>query len=153
VEVQIRQATTGDEQAFLDLSVGLSMFNRAHRDFGPLENHLEDRIKRNGELFRAKDEQQLILLAELSEETVGYALCNYFESRGAVIGYLDELYVKEEARGLGAGRRLMHACVEWMKAKGVCRVTLNAFSFNEHALAFYEMEGFHVYALSLEKHI
>lgn len=151
--VIVRPAETRDEAIFLELSIGLSKFNRAHRDFGPINNHLEERVKRCREIFGANDDKQLILIAEAEGKALGYGLCNYFERRGSIVGYIDELYVKEEARGLGLGKQLMNSCMEWMKERGATRVTLNAFAFNQNALAIYEKDGFKVYAMSLEKQL
>ena len=111
-EVIVRPTEARDEAVYLELCIGLTKFNRAHRDFGPLEPHLEETVKRGREIFGANDDKQLILIAEADGKALGYGLCNYFERRGEVVGYIDELYVKEEARGLGLGKKLMNGCIE-----------------------------------------
>lgn len=153
MEVKLRPATTADETVFLDLVIGLCMFNRANREFGPLEEHLEDRVERNREALRTSSDQQLILLAEVDGQVLGYALCSCYGNLEGIGGSLDELYVKEGTRGLGLGRKLMHASLDWMKSKGVARATLSAYAFNQSALEFYEKEGFRTYSLSMERYI
>lgn len=151
--VVIRPVRPDEEEIFIEIALGLSMFNRANRDCGPFELHMAEADKRNREVFRSTDEKQLLLFAEVEGKVLAYSICNYSEKRGKLVGYIDELFVQEEARGLGLGRKLMYACIDWMKEHEVTKVTLAAFSFNEKALEFYAKEGFNVYAVSLEKNI
>ncbi|MCB9759604.1 MAG: GNAT family N-acetyltransferase [Alphaproteobacteria bacterium] len=54
-----------------------------------------------------------------------------------------EIYVLHEARGIGVGRALMSACVDWATHNPViCKLGLNVFAHNERAIGLYKAFGF-----------
>ena len=56
-------------------------------------------------------------------------------------GWIEDICVKREARGRGAGRLLYEALMREAKRAGLERVELNVWAFNEEARAFYEHMG------------
>lgn len=56
-------------------------------------------------------------------------------------GWIEDICVKQEARGRGAGRLLYEALMREAKRAGLERVELNVWAFNEEARAFYEHMG------------
>lgn len=56
--------------------------------------------------------------------------------------YIDDICVDEAARGGGVGRALFEAVREFAEDLGCHNVTLNVWSGNDAALAFYEKMGF-----------
>jgi GNAT superfamily N-acetyltransferase len=79
-------------------------------------------------------------IAEADGKPVGFALWfyNYSTFRGSAGIYLEDLFVKPEARGLGAGkallRRLAQRCVE----AGLGRLEWSVLNWNSDAIAFYD---------------
>ena len=57
------------------------------------------------------------------------------------VGWIEDICVKREARGRGAGRLLYEALMRAAKREGLERVELNVWAFNEDARAFYEHMG------------
>jgi GNAT superfamily N-acetyltransferase len=70
--------------------------------------------------------------------TVGFSL----EFRGRYL-LLDELYVREEHRGSGIGRRAMGQAEEACRARGIGALRLEVERRNTGARAFYRAAGFH----------
>ncbi len=70
--------------------------------------------------------------------TVGFSL----EFRGRYL-LLDELYVREEHRGSGVGRRAMGQAEEACRARGIGTLRLEVERRNTGARAFYRTIGFH----------
>ena len=95
-----------------------------------------------------KDEERPILVAVDGEDRVlGYAFCVYQIHKGNwamqdfTSLYLDDLCVDETCRGQHVGRALYQAVLELARAKGCYNVTLNVWSCNPGAMAFYERCG------------
>ncbi len=70
--------------------------------------------------------------------TVGFSL----EFRGRYL-LLDELYVREEHRGSGVGRRAIGQAEEACRARGIAALRLEVERRNTVARAFYRTVGFH----------
>lgn len=56
--------------------------------------------------------------------------------------WLEDLYVRERARGAGLGAALVDAAIERARDRGCARIELDADSGNAAALALYEGRGF-----------
>ena len=57
------------------------------------------------------------------------------------VGWIEDICVKREARGRGAGRLLCEALMREAKRANLERVELNVWAFNDEARAFYEHMG------------
>ena len=55
---------------------------------------------------------------------------------------LEDLFVRDEARGSGLGRALLDATIEHARARGARRIELDANDHNEAAMALYRGAGF-----------
>ncbi len=82
-------------------------------------------------------------IAELDGAAVGFALWFYsfstFEGRAGI--YLEDLYVRPEARGAGAGKALMAALAERCIAENLARLEWAVLDWNAPAIAFYDRLG------------
>lgn len=58
--------------------------------------------------------------------------------------WLEDLYVRDDARGTGLGRALVEACFERARARGCRRIELDVNESNTAAIALYESCGFSV---------
>jgi GNAT superfamily N-acetyltransferase len=88
------------------------------------------------------DERTEFLLA--GDPPVGVAQLRFRPSlwTGSDDAWLEDVFVLEEARGQGAGRALVEACVNRARARGCKRIQLDANERNLGALALYESLGF-----------
>lgn len=86
------------------------------------------------------------LIAWQGARAVGLAL--YFREfstwRGSPGIYVQDLYVSEETRGSGLGRRLLESIVERSRSWGATYCKLAVYNEDEAALSFYRHFGFHV---------
>jgi GNAT superfamily N-acetyltransferase len=64
---------------------------------------------------------------------------------------VDTLVVAQAYRGLGVGRRLMARAERWARARGIPRIELNVFEFNEGARVFYEALGYVTFSRRMVK--
>jgi len=56
--------------------------------------------------------------------------------------WLEDLFVRDSARGTGLGRALVSECISHARARGCLRVELDVQADNAPALALYERSGF-----------
>jgi ribosomal protein S18 acetylase RimI-like enzyme len=91
-----------------------------------------------------EDPKTEFFLAFADGEAVGIAQVRYRLSvwTGSDDCWLEDLYVKDDARGGGHGRRLVEAVVESARSRGCKRIELDVNELNEDALRFYEALGF-----------
>ena len=86
-----------------------------------------------------------VLLAEQAGATVGFAL--FFQSYSTFIGkpglYLEDLFVRPPARGLGVGGALMSACARIAVQRHYGRFEWAVLDWNTPALEFYARLGAH----------
>ncbi len=95
------------------------------------------------------DEKTPVLAAVDDDDTLlGYAFCIFREVKGDNILmdekslYIDDLCVDGCRRGQGVGKALFQAVREFAREHGCDTLTLNVWSCNSTARAFYERNGF-----------
>jgi GNAT superfamily N-acetyltransferase len=97
-----------------------------------------------------------LLVAEEGGEPVGFALwfLNFSTWEGVHGIYLEDLYVKPERRGSGAGRALLTELARIARDRGYARVEWSVLDWNEPAIGFYArigatpMDGWTTYRLT-----
>ncbi|GAB2567519.1 GNAT family N-acetyltransferase [Microlunatus antarcticus] len=84
-----------------------------------------------------------LLVAEVDGEAVGFALWFLsFSTWEGVHGiYLEDLYVKADRRGTGAGRALLTELARIARDRGYARVEWAVLNWNEPAIGFYRRIG------------
>lgn len=160
MKVNIRQAVDSDKEKFIYWVVKLSNFNRTNHnnkckydDYKLVTNSIQIKAE---EIFNNRNEDTLILIAELEEKPVGYALGTIFQEAETAdngagrIGLFDELFVEDIARGVGVGQKLLNETMKWMKENRINRVKLHAYSWNNNAKRLYERNGFSEYSVSYD---
>ena len=163
MSISIRQAGDRDLELILLLLKQQYEYNRENHS--PACKYDEDELVAQAVLekmrtfFQARDEDILFLIAESNQTPCGYVFARIYEEEQAAddgrgrMGLLEKLFVTEEARGSGLGQILIDAAMQWFESKGMRRVRVHAYSWNERARALYEKNGFLEYAVSFEKFI
>jgi GNAT superfamily N-acetyltransferase len=73
----------------------------------------------------------------------GYGTCRTFEmTGGALLGCIEELYVKPDARRSGLGSAIAAALLQWCQACGCTGVDAKALPGSRAVKSFFEGEGF-----------
>ncbi|MCL2419125.1 MAG: GNAT family N-acetyltransferase [Conexibacteraceae bacterium] len=102
---------------------------------------------------RAQDPQSRVLVAEGADGTrLGFiSLRVGTDAVGAARGHVADIAVIAEARRMGVGSALMQAAEAWARERGLPSLSLDVWSTNEPALAFYRRLGYTAESLSLVK--
>lgn len=144
--ITIRQATTADEET-LGRHGGALM--RQHHAVDPRRFlQVEHPEAGYGKFLvsRLAEPDSRVMVAEHAGAVVGYVFANleptnWMELRGPC-GVVQDLYVDETARRLGAGRALMDDAVAWIRSNGRPQVGLKTMSGNENAHRLFAALGF-----------
>lgn len=98
-------------------------------------------------------EDGVCLLAEADGATVGY-LASYVRGpdslRPVRVAVLESMYVREGARCVGVGERLVLAFLGWAEGHGAGWASVSAYAANGAAIRFYEKLGFRPRSVTLE---
>ncbi len=82
-------------------------------------------------------------IVEIDGEAMGFALWFYsvstFEGRHGI--YLEDLFVRPQARGAGAGKALMRALAKRCVDEGLARLEWSVLDWNQPAIVFYDGLG------------
>ena len=133
--MQIRKATANDMPSVLELIQELATFEKEpDAVVVTVDDLVRDGFSENP-LFQC-------FVAEVDGEIIGMALFYYRYStwKGKTI-HLEDLIVKENKRGTGAGFALYKEIIKQGKAENVRRIEWNVLDWNTPAIDFYEKSG------------
>lgn len=95
----------------------------------------------------SKNGQLRLDIVKDEKKYVGYCVSSIINGKGAV----DSIYVDNDYRENGIGRKLIELVLGWMEFNGVLDIEILITFGNEEALAFYENFGFHPKNMLLHK--
>jgi GNAT superfamily N-acetyltransferase len=132
----IRAATPADAGVILGLIRELATYERAAEQVVATEDDLSAALFGDAHVADC-------LIAELDGDVVGFALWfRNFSTWLAKPGiYLEDLFVKPQARGHGLGRALLLELVAIGKERGYGRVEWSVLDWNTPAIGFYRSLG------------
>jgi GNAT superfamily N-acetyltransferase len=135
-ELGIRRATTRDVPTILELIRGLAEYEKLSHEV----EATAARLRRHG--FGARRYFET-LLCERDGEAVGFAL--YFFTYSTFLArptlYLEDLFVRPDERGRGAGRALLSALAGLATKRGCGRMEWAVLDWNTPSIKFYEALG------------
>ena len=93
------------------------------------------------ELFKTEGSVYFVLV----EENKVLGGCGIFPTEGLPEGHVElvKLYLSDEAKGKGFGRKLMEMSIEWAKAQGASHIYLETFDELASAVKLYKKLGFY----------
>ena len=152
---RVRRAEERDIPAILDLLVQVDMVHHNGRPDlfkGPATKYSAEELRE----ILAREETPVFVCTESSGRILGHGFCVAEHPGGRVMAehdtlYIDDICVDEKARGQGVGRALYEHILDYAREKGCYNVTLNVWSCNPGAMAFYERLGMKPYKVGMEK--
>ncbi len=134
-DIVIRHATRADVSAILGFIKDLAEYE-----------HMSDQVVATPELLEEwvfDKGRAEVLLAELAGKPVGFAL--FFHNFSTFLGragiYLEDLFVRPEARGHGAGKALLRELARTALERGCGRLEWACLDWNAPSIAFYKAQG------------
>jgi ribosomal protein S18 acetylase RimI-like enzyme len=102
-----------------------------------------------------QDLRSTVLIAEAADETpLGFISLTVREDVGGIErAHVADLAVTDSARRTGVGTALMNAAESWARKLGMSVLSLDVWSTNENALAFYRRLGFLAESVCLIKRL
>jgi GNAT superfamily N-acetyltransferase len=85
-------------------------------------------------------ERRNVVIAEIAGEPIGFA-CVEWQPDSAWGVLLDNLHALPGHQGIGVGKLLMRAAVDWARAQGETQLYLYVLEGNTPAIGFYERQG------------
>jgi GNAT superfamily N-acetyltransferase len=132
-KVQVRVASSSDAPLILEFITALAEYERlAHAVEATEADIRRDLFGENPRCFCD--------IAEADGQPVGFALWfyNYSTFRGRAGIYLEDLFVKPEARGLGAGKALLRRLAQRCVDADLGRLEWSVLNWNTPAIEFYD---------------
>lgn len=136
VNLRIVAATERDVPLILEFIRELAAYER-HLD------NVETTEARIRETLFGADPAAWVIFAFDENKPMGFAVFYFTYSTCAGLRglYLEDLFVKPEARGLGIGRQLLRHLAKLAKEKGCWRIEWAVLHWNETAIGFYRKLG------------
>ncbi len=135
MKVSIRKAKRSDSRDFVKLVVALAKFEH----LAPPTSSAKRRLI----LDTFQKKRLNLFLAFVDGRAVGYAL--YFFTYSSFLAlpslYLEDLFVLEQFRGVGIGKKLFVKCIEEAKRQDCGRMEWSVLTWNRKAIDFYEKMG------------
>ncbi len=136
MSTHIRRAAPGDEALILSFIRDLADYEKLSHEVIATEAHL------TATLF-CDAPKAFALIAEDDGAPVGFAL--YFFNYSTFLGkhglYLEDLFVRERARGCGAGKALLAALAQIALENDCGRMEWSVLDWNAPSIAFYKSLG------------
>lgn len=109
-----------------------------------------DEIKSsNGKMFLFEENGKIVglIVGLISEEIFEY------DFHAPKRGRITELIVSKNCRAKGYGKILLNTMENFFKVQGCKNIIIEVFGYNEHAISFYERNGYHTRVIDTTKNI
>ena len=153
--ISVRRAEARDIPSLLNLLVQVNMVHHNGRPDlfrGPTTKYGAAEL---AEIVGRSDTPVFVCVDE-NDRVLGHGFCILQHSGGRLLVehttlYIDDICVDQDSRGLGVGRALYEHILAFAREQGCYNVTLNVWSCNPGAMAFYRKLGLEPYRVSMEK--
>ena len=153
--LNVRRAEARDIPAILNLLVQVDMVHHKGRPDlfkGPATKYSAEELT----VILSDERTPVFVCVDPENQVLGHGFCIIQHSGGRLLAehttaYIDDICVDEAARGRGVGRALYEHILSFAAEKGAYNVTLNVWTCNPGAMAFYEKLGLVPYKVGMEK--
>ncbi|MBW3089418.1 GNAT family N-acetyltransferase [Bifidobacterium miconisargentati] len=155
-DLTIRRATAADMPTIDDLLLQVAEVHHQGRPDlfkGGARKYTDDELAG----ILADDATPVFVAADADGRVLGYAFCIFQQHPGNHVLtdiktlYIDDLCVDETARGMHVGSTLYRYVLDFARESGCYNATLNVWSCNPSAQAFYERMGLTPYRIGMEQ--
>ena len=151
---RVRRAEAKDIPAILQLLVQVDMVHHNGRPDlfrGPATKYSAAELAQ----ILADEKTPVFVCTDEQDRVLGHGFCILQHSGGELMVehttlYIDDICVDETARGQGVGRALFERIRDYARKQGAYNVTLNVWTCNPGAMAFYEKLGLVPYKTGME---
>jgi ribosomal protein S18 acetylase RimI-like enzyme len=143
--VSVRPPSRGDEEGLARLIYRFYAFNEEFDPAWALGENAEEDARREAEKLAAGETSDIVLVAEVDGELVGYVrgvIRRFPLLKDGAIGVITELYVHPKYRGRRIGAVLIERFSDEARRRGAVRIAAEVPSRNVVAEKFYEKLGF-----------
>jgi len=157
-ETIIRKTTSNDVNSLVPLYGEMEVHIRqiSLDPFVTLGSDWRELTRRYFTEFSSRDDK-LVLVAVKGTDIVGFLTAMITTTLPIFVernyGLLNDMFVKQEYRGKGIGKRLLMTATEWFKQKHMRRLELRVDARNSEAISFYEAHGFRIRSHTLKKEL
>ena len=152
--MRVRRAEARDIPAIMALLVQVNMVHHCGRPDlfnGPTTKYTEGEL----EALLKDDSTPVFVCVDEAGRVLGHGFCAMQRAGGRLLVehdtlYIDDICVDEVARGQGVGRALYEHICAFARQSGCYNVTLNVWTCNPDAMAFYEKLGMTPYRIGME---
>lgn len=134
--LKIREAIPEDSQTIFDFIMELAIYEK-------LPNEVKTTVEEIKESIFASNSTVKALICEEDETAIGYAV--YFYNYSTWLGkngiYLEDLYVSESKRGIGAGKAMLKYLAQKALSENCGRFEWACLDWNTPSRKFYESFG------------
>jgi len=150
----LRRAESHDIPAILKLLIQVNMVHHNGRPDlfkGPTTKYTASELE---EILR-NDETPVFVCVDENGSVLGHGFCVMQHAGGQLMVehdtlYIDDICVDGNARSRGVGRALYNHILAYAREKGCYNVTLNVWTCNPRAMAFYQKLGMEPYKTGME---
>ena len=152
----VRKATEKDIPKILELLVQVDMVHHLGRPDifkGPATKYSAEELK----VILQDDKTPVFVCVDENDVPLGHAFCVHKQELGSSVLtdiktlYIDDICVDSAARGKHVGKTLYDHVIAYAREQGCYNVTLNVWSCNPGAMAFYERLGLKPYRVGMEE--
>ena len=136
MSIIIRDAVASDAQTILDFIIELAVYEKA-------EHEVKTDVEETREAIFGENSTVKALICEEDGVAIGYAV--YFYNYSTWLGkngiYLEDLYVTEAKRGVGAGKKMLKHLANKALSENCGRFEWSCLDWNTPSRDFYESIG------------
>jgi ribosomal protein S18 acetylase RimI-like enzyme len=151
--LRIRKATLQDLEVLHELQLELAKYEYK------LDKNLKNPLRVKEQYYKYykrkfKNEDCRFFVAEENRKVIGY-IVGWIERLPGIYrhkkrGYVADVFVLEEHRGKGVGKKLLEALLKWFKSQKVRWIRLSVYSNNTNAVKVWKKLGFKDYVIEME---
>lgn len=154
MSITVRRAEARDIPALMRLLVQVNMVHHNGRPDlfkGPTTKYTKEELA----AILSDDATPVFVCVDENDTVLGHGFCVLQHFGGQLMEevdtlYIDDICVDEAARGQHVGAALYRHIVDYARSLGCYNVTLNVWSCNPGAMAFYERMGMKAYKVGME---